>query len=460
MRIGVLTKESTLILFNNGSEDFEYTVTTGNESWLTLAGEIEGILSPADSASVGLQFNILDLETDIYYDTLEVLSIDSKIPSISVPVELHLISRSIRIPEDFSMIQTGIDASLDGDTVLVSGGTYAGEGNKDLDYGGKAITVKSLEGPESTVIDCEFDGKGVYFQSGEDTLSRLEGFTIKNGYSYYGSGIHCYSSSPSIKDCIFNYNGYGFGGAICCEEGSSPLIEECILSNNSVFGYGGGLFVMDGSPILVECIFTENTAGYRGGGLDCFKSSMVINNCMITGNIASNLGGGFFCYAYSSPTITNSIFAENSAGVVGGGFYFYNSDPAITNCTITGNTAGVQGGGVFQENFSSSIITNTILWNDFPEEVFVEMPGNVDITFSNIDGGWTGEGNIDADPRFVKFHGFKYLLNPVSPCIDTGDPVIEDGLYDWHPRWPDWYPDGARSDMGAYGGPGNWNWLR
>lgn len=56
-------------------------------------------------------------------------------------------------------------------------------------------------------------------------------------------------------------------------------------------------------------------------------------------------------------------------------------------------------------------------------------------------------------------YGFEYLLKPGSPCIDTGDPSIEDALYDRHPRWPDWYPDGARSDMGAYGGPGNRGWL-
>jgi len=55
--------------------------------------------------------------------------------------------------------------------------------------------------------------------------------------------------------------------------------------------------------------------------------------------------------------------------------------------------------------------------------------------------------------------GFDYLLRPGSPCIDTGDPSVEDSLYDWHPRWPDWYPNGARSDMGAYGGPGNSGWL-
>ena len=74
--------------------------------------------------------------------------------------------------------------------------------------------------------------------------------------------------------------------------------------------------------------------------------------------------------------------------------------------------------------------------------------------FSDILGGWEGKGNIDSDPLFHTFHGFSNLLHPGSPCIDSGDPMIEDG-YDW----PDWYQNNPRSDMGAYGGPGNVEWL-
>jgi hypothetical protein len=66
-----------------------------------------------------------------------------------------------------------------------------------------------------------------------------------------------------------------------------------------------------------------------------------------------------------------------------------------------------------------------------------------------------GPGMIDANPRFVAFRGFDYLLSPISTCIDAGDPAIEDGF-----DWPDWYPNDPRSDMGAYGGPGNVGWLQ
>ena len=135
------------------------------------------------------------------------------------------------------------------------------------------------------------------------------------------------------------------------------------------------------------------------------------------------------------------------------------SIPSITNCTITGNHADNNGGGIYILGGSYPTITNCILWNDSPDEVYVDG-GDVDIKYSDIQGGWPGEGNINERPRFIPFpvFGFEYLLKPGSPCIDAG--AGEDDLYDWHPRWPNWYPNGARADMGAYGGSGNRGWLR
>ena len=89
-------------------------------------------------------------------------------------------------PADFATIQAAIDDADDGDTVLVADGTYTGNGNRDIDFHGKGITVKSQNGPENCIIDCngtESDGhRGVYFHSEEDCDSALIGFTISNGY--------------------------------------------------------------------------------------------------------------------------------------------------------------------------------------------------------------------------------------------------------------------------------------
>jgi hypothetical protein len=93
-------------------------------------------------------------------------------------------------------------------------------------------------------------------------------------------------------------------------------------------------------------------------------------------------------------------------------------------------------------------------------ELAVHEPQGLVGELGSRDGGYPGEGNIDVEPRFVSFRGFDYLLAPGSPCIDTGDPALEDGISDWHPRWPAWYDNGVRSDQGAYGGPGNSRWVR
>ena len=139
----------------------------------------------------------------------------------------------------------------------------------------------------------------------------------------------------------------------------------------------------------------------------------------------------------------------------------YGARPFMKNCTISENAAIgtlTNGGALYSDSTSSPTLSNCILWGNTPDEVF-DGGGAPVFAFSNIEGGWPGVGNIGADPIFRSFRGFEFLLAPQSPCVDTGDPAIEDRISDWHPRWPDWYPNGPRSDMGAYGGFGNIGWL-
>ena len=201
------------------------------------------------------------------------------------------------------------------------------------------------------------------------------------------------------------------------------------------------------------------------------KASPTINNCIITENIGEFVqGGGIYCHD-SSPIISNCIISKNEISApeaaYGGGIFCrgVTSAPIITNCHIIYNKVSSNlfefGGGIYCES-GSLFIKNCIIWGNSPHQIYNES-GNIDITYSDIQWGyWQGEGNIDEDPRFYPFpiRGFEYFLRKISPCIDTGDPSIEDRLFDWHPKWPDWYPNGARSDMGAYGGPGNIGWVK
>jgi parallel beta-helix repeat protein len=354
---------------------------------------------------------------------------------------IPLFATTIHVPSEQPTIQAGIDVAVDGDTVLVADGTYTGIGNMEIDFIGKKITVRTENGPDATIIDCKKCGKGFYFVSGEGSDAKLEGFTITNGNTSFddGGGISCYSSSPIIANCIITGNMAAcYGGGIYCNYNSSPTITNCTISGNVAEYDGGGIYCTFSSPTITNCIISENMAEYDdGGGIYCYhKSSPTIANCTITGNTAEydGSGGGIYC--------------------------FWNSSPTVTNCTISENTAYSSGGGICSYS-SSPIIANCIMWNDSPDEMHI-YSGNPIVTYSDIQGGWEGEGNINEDPRFFPFpiRGFEYVLRQTSPCIDTGDPKIEDRLYDWYKRWPKWYPDGVRSDMGAYGGPGNIDWVR
>jgi parallel beta-helix repeat protein/predicted outer membrane repeat protein len=410
---------------------------------------------------------------------------------------------TVHVPDDFPTIQAGIVACTDGDTVIVRDGTYTGNGNRDIDFAGKAIVLMSENGPEFTIIDCQGSlseyHRGFYFHSGEDANTVLQGFTIMKGYQTTGGGIYCYLSSPTITGNIIAGNtASNDGSGIYCIN-SSPTIVNNVITENLANDDGGGVYCNNSSPTItnntissntanddgggIRCenysiptinynTVTENTAIHLGGGIHCGNSSPSITNNIITGN----WGGGIRCY-YSSPTITNNIIAGNTTVFHGGGIRCYissptiinniiagnsadggggiscetSSFPTITNNTITGNTAVSPGGGILCSDSSSPTIINTILWDNSSNEI--SGNGSPVVTYSDVQGGWSGEGNIDADPLFVTFHGFDYLLGRGSPCIDAGDPAIEDGR-----AWPIWYNNGLRSDMGVYGGPSNVGW--
>ena len=295
----------------------------------------------------------------------------------------------------FDAIQEAIDYAVDGETVIVLAGTYTGDGNRDLDFKGKAITVRSTNPnvPKvmaTTVIDCNGTvanpHRGFEFHSGETSLSVLAGLTITNGNAEYGGGIYCRDeSSPTITNCMF-------------------------IGNSAIYTMGRG-------------------QRGDGGGISCQNSNPTLANCTFSDNSANNYGGGIYNEDRSNPTLTNCTFSGNSASL-GGGMYNDNSSPTVTNCIIWGNTGG-------------------------------QIAGSATVSYSDLEGGWQGEGNIDVDPYFADPNNGDYHLKSqagrwdanerrwtkddvTSPCIDAGDMSSPIGLEP--------FPSGGIVNMGAYGG--------
>jgi hypothetical protein len=189
---------------------------------------------------------------------------------------------------------------------------------------------------------------------------------------------------------------------------------------------GGGIYNEGASPTITNCIFLKNGAT-SGGGIGNKDSSPLIINCTFSGNITN--GGG------------------------GGGIDNYNSYPTIINSTFTGNNYG----GLVNQVGSSPTITNCIFWGDTGYEIRDLALYSI-VTYSDIQGGYTGMGNIDADPRFANASdpdpaNWNLHLQSASPCIDAGTnsaPMISLTDFEGDSRVFDGNKDGtATVDMGA-----------
>ena len=211
----------------------------------------------------------------------------------------------------------------------------------------------------------------------------------------------------------------------------SPRVLNCTFSGNCTVGGrnggGGAMYNTNSSSIITNCSFTNNWCGLGAGGIDnWYNCSPTFTNCTFSGNSAKLGGPGGVAFGLGgSPTLTNCTFVDNSADYNGGGIHnVFDSNLTLTNCTFVGNSARHAGGGI-SINSSSSTLTNCILWgNEAPDgpQIYFRYSSNVWVSFSDVQDGWAGEGNIKADPCFVNPVDGDYHLLEDSPCINAGDP--------------------------------------
>jgi parallel beta-helix repeat protein len=354
--------------------------------------------------------------------------------------------------------------------------------------------------------------------SGTEPNAVLDGFTITAGNANSsfpdncGGGMHNYTGSPTIKSCTFKYNWSAIGGGMLNYMGSNPTMANCVFSANysdgsaggvlndqnssPMFAYctfsgntsenngggitnyhnsnptlincrfisntagphGGGMYNLDVDPNLTNCTFIGNRAMYGGAMLNTGVSNVTIFNCTFTGNSAEAIGGGMWNHLDSNITLINCLFSENSAGLKGGGMICgANSNSTLKNCTFSRNSGQYGGGGIQNDSNYELNLANCILWDNINGEI----EGSAIVSYSDVEGGWPGLGNIDIDPCFVDANNGDYHLKSqagrwdpnskswvkddvTSPCIDSGNPGC--------PEVNEPLPNGNRINMGAYGG--------
>ncbi len=261
---------------------------------------------------------------------------------------------TINVPADHSSIQEAIDASTNGDTVLVAPGRY----NETLDLKGKAITLKSSSGAEDTILDgARLNNSVIHCVSGEGKDTLIDGFTVTGGTgdpSFHGpeatigGGAVVIGSSPRFRNCTFRGNIATYnGGGMYNGNGSRVTLEKCRFESNNA-QKGGGVFNLESSPEFISTDFEGNGARYAGGAIyNANQSAALIRHCNFTLNLATYNGGAIYNYD-STPTISDCLFFNNAATYKGGAIYHgYRSGTLVEDGTSRFQTDNddIAGGG-------------------------------------------------------------------------------------------------------------------
>jgi hypothetical protein len=350
---------------------------------------------------------------------------------------------------DFPTIQAALDAVQDGDTIELADGTFTGDGNRDLDFLGKSLTVRSQSGdPQFCIIDCEGSEtephRGFCFTTQEGPDARIESITITNGWGptvptnwSAGGAVYCGQAWPTLTDCLILDNHATQGGGVFAWEDGGPTIIECTFIGNTA-DYGGGMRAGETSAPLIEgCVFAENSTAYEAGGFGCtHEATPILTDCLFTGNSGNYRGGAVCNNGLTVALYDGCTFAGNDALQGGAVSCCVNSINVLRRCTFEGNRAPNGGSSVDCGCHAVATLERCILafgleggsasiWSD--GEIHISCS---DI-FGNAGGDWVEciaeqygiNGNFSADPLFCEAATGDLSLHQDSPCMPGQHPL-------------------------------------
>ena len=414
-----------------------------------------------------------------------------------VPFQVFAVDRHVSPSGEgeYPTIQAAIDACDIFDSVVLEPGTYTGEGNRDLEFDyWNAITVRGSDPDDpkvaaATIIDCQKKGRGFYFHADDGAQFAIKGLTVINGsageYPKYGGAVACDSGSLHITNCVFSGN-----------------------DNTALY------FLYESETYITNSIFNDNAGAIRSYGYNDGYNSLSVINCTITGNVlVSETKTAIEVLSEAKDLINTTLYKEGlpdnamrELAVIGSELQHMLSLTKMANSgeysheqrtimdaefqvliawidifaaesefeivrQLTASGLGLDGGlgivysletgGIVYDN--NCWVVNSIVWgNSKPQisKLSSDSPGEIDVFYCDVEGGFDGEGNIDADPCFVDPANGDYFLRSdrgrywpehevwvlddiSSACIDASDPEVNPSM---EPA-----PNGGRLNMGAYG---------
>ncbi len=375
----------------------------------------------------------------------------------------------LKVPENYSTIQSAIDAATDGDTVLVFPGIY----RENINFNGKAIVLagnfiftKDTSLITQTVIDGDSSESVITLNHGEDTTSVIVGLTITNGYAEHGGGVKVVDSGVKLLNLKIKGNQAIYsGGGIYCQNINMPgtvILKDVEISHNYA-KRGAGMVVEEWVTMEIDRVtFFKNRAKEEGGGV-LFRGFGVLGfgKMKITQSVfqenQAKLGSGIYTeFKDDNLYISNVLFLRNSAQKSGGGIYLWNSNLLLSNITTFNNSAE-QGSFLYCKN-AGARIKNSILWENPTNAIFLTSTydsSRIAVEYSDLQGGAKSivldekskltefQHNMDLPPSFRNVGSNDFHLSELSPAIDGGDPADDFSLEPYY--------HGKRINMGAYG---------
>jgi hypothetical protein len=287
--------------------------------------------------------------------------------------------------------------------------------------GGETLLAERDHVANPTILSGDLagnDGSGIFTDNSHHVVNGasasataiLDGFTLQGG----------------------NANGAGGnldkGGGLLMMAASNATIRNCIVRNNRCTFGGGAGYVNSSSPVFEDCTFENNVGGSFGGAFDMATNvGAQFRRCIFRGNSAAR-AGGVEIFGASSPTLVNCLFTGNTATSTGGGgaiLVLNSSNPTIRLCTIVGNASPATTGAGILVSGAAATVQNSIAFSNTgsggSQSVANQISGATSVTYTCVQGGLAGTGNIATAPTFVNAGGGDFRLAPGSAGIDAGN---------------------------------------